>query len=577
MALRRKKPKNVIKSRKEMRKDMRMEKKSKQKEFLKFRRENKLNKKVDVEGNKHGKNFNPLKRKGPLKKDHQKGQKLNKKENGAPKNKNTKKAPLVISPKLLEVDPDASDFEDEEIDSDELSGMESETEEAAPPVFEDKITKAREKEANKFQKYEDGLKLRRIEQLEQANDEEDKVISKYEKLLKLNKRKGKKDALTPFNDGLDYILELCTKDSIEKMYNAAKEAAALENVDEESDEELTEITKGAKKPKVNAKKGIKNERLRKVEEKYFGEDKEPETINLEDLIADSDDSEFDDEELEPAPKKSKTDKKVTFKGVKEVDSDGNSDFDILDSNEEDEDSNEISQGESEQDDDDLEDLFKNKKRKNFVTAPLDSDENAESDEVQEQQDSDDELAELFKNKKKPSNIQETVHEDIYGRKRDAKGNVIKEETSGESKYIPPHLRAKALSEAMTVDPKKQEQLDRLKKQLKGQINRLAELNVQRITIDIENLYMQHARYDMNTTLAELILSALVSNVIAKERMILEHMLLVATLHANIGSEIGKIDMKRNLYLCVRLSTVPSPLIFINLFRKIYFDKKKFFD
>lgn len=550
MALRRKKPKNVIKSRKEMRKDMRIEKKSKQKEFLKFRRENKLNKKVDGEGNKHGKNFNPLKRKGPLKKDHQKSLKINKKESGAPKNKNTKKALLVISPKLLEVDPDASDFEDEEIDSDELSGVESETEEAAPPVFEDKITKAREKEANKFQKYEDGLKLRRVEQLEQANDEEDKVISKYEKLLKLNKRKGKKDALTPFNDGLDYILELCTKDSIEKMYNAAKEAAELENVDEESDEELTEITKGAKKSK---EKGITNERLRKMEEKYFGEDKEPETINLEDLIGDSDDSEFDDEEFEPAPKKSKTDKKVTFKGVKEVDSDGNSDFDILDSNQEDENSNENSQDESEQDDDDLEVLFKNKKRKNFVTAPPDSDENAESDEVQDHQDSDDELAELFKNKKKPSKILEKVHEDIYGRKRDAKGNVIVDDTSGESKYIPPHLRAKALSEAMTVDPKKQEQLDRLKKQLKGQLNRLAELNIQRITIDIENLYMQHARYDMNTTLAELILSALVSNVIAKERMILEHMLLVATLHANIGSEIGKIHMKKKLGLCVRLN------------------------
>lgn len=547
MALRRKKPKNVIKSRKDMRKDMRMEKRSKQKEFLKFRRENKLKKKgkVDGEQNEHGKKFN-LKMKRPFKKQNQFENGKTKKNHGVTRKKNPKNTPLVISPKLLEVNPDDSDFEDEEIDSDELSGMDSENEETQnnvqTPVFEDKMAKAREKEANKLQKYEDGLKKRRVEQLEQANEEEDKVISKYEKLLKLNKRKGKKDALTSFNDGLDYILELCTKDSIEKMYNAAKEAAELENDDEVSDNnEVTGIPKSTKNTKENGKKKVKgSERLRKIEEKYFGEDKEPETIDLEDLKGDSDDSEsnLDDEDLEPAPKRSKTDKKVTFKGVKEVDSDGNSDFDILDSDQS-EGSDEFSENESspEQNDDDLAELFKNKKRKNYVMAPPDSDIDESADNI----DSDDELARLFKDKKKSSEVQEQVHEDIYGRKCDAKGNLIVEEKS-ETKYIPPHLRAKNLAETTpSMDPKKRQQLDRLKKQLKGQINRLAESNVQRIAIDIENLYMQHARYDMNTTLTELIISALVSNVLSKERMVLEHMLLVATLHANIGSEIGKID------------------------------------
>uniref|UniRef100_A0A336M238 CSON007788 protein n=1 Tax=Culicoides sonorensis TaxID=179676 RepID=A0A336M238_CULSO len=536
MGLQRKKSSNLPKSRKDMRKELRLEKKMKQKEFLKNRREHKLNKKNfkknENEGAKNG--FAGKGKKPFMKKSNNKtlNGKVNSNQSKKQKKKNVAKAPPVISPKLLEADPNDSDFEDEEIDSDELSGMESDTEmkqEKAVPVFEDKMALARERESRKLQKYEDGLKQRRVEQLEKANEEEDKIISKYEKLLKINKKKGKKDGLSSFNDGLDYILELCTKDSIEKMYNAAKEAAELENeTNESSDDEVTEKHKNQSKAKKTDKKV---ERLKKIEEKYFGEDKEPETIDLEDLIAESDDSEMDEESEidEPPKKKSKSDKKVSFKGVKEEDSDGNSDFDILDSDQSEEESNS-------EEDTEVQELFKNKKKKNYVMAPQDSeDDEPASSHDNEPENSDDELAELFKNKKSSSSKNE-IREDIYGRKRDAKGNIIEEDKS-ESKYIPPHLRAKMASES-GIDPKKQEQLNRLKKQLKGQINRLAEQNIQRIAIDIENLYMQNARYDMNTTLSELIIAALVSNVLSKERMVLEHILLVATLHANIGSEIG---------------------------------------
>ncbi|XP_063699856.1 nucleolar MIF4G domain-containing protein 1 homolog [Culicoides brevitarsis] len=544
MGVQRKKPKNVVKSRKEMRKEMRMEKKSKQKEFLQKRRENKFKKNKNSNSKDDSNDgFKKFDKKFPFKNGKNNQKKFEKPENGkksSVKSNKKLKLPSKISPELLNFDPEASDFEDEEIDSDELSGNESETEKPAKnpvPAYEDKLAKAREKENNKLQRYEDGLKQRRIEQLQQANEEEDKIISKYEKLLKINKRKGKKDSLTNFNDGLDYILELCTKDSIEKMYNAAKEAAEVENDENDSDDEIEELTKKGKAKEK--KKSLKNKKLEKIEEKYFGEDKEPETIALEDLIGDSDDSEFDeneensDEEEEPARKKAKTDKKVSFKGVKEADSDGNSDFDILDSNESDEEEEENEEKST-------------KKRKNFVLAPKSSDDEVEEDDFDEEdaetgdfsdENDDDELAKLFANKKSKTPKVDKVREDIYGRKRDAKGNII-EEKSTETKYVPPHLRAKLLAESTSIDPKKQEQLDRLKKQLKGQINRLTEANVQRITIEIEKLYMQNARYDMNTTLSELICSALVSNVIAKERMVLEHMLVVAVLHANIGSEIG---------------------------------------
>lgn len=61
----------------------------------------------------------------------------------------------------------------------------------------------------------------------------------------------------------------------------------------------------------------------------------------------------------------------------------------------------------------------------------------------------------------------------------------------------------------------------------------------KIVTDIDNLYMQNPRYDMNITLTALIVDSLVSNVLAPERMVLEHMLLIAALHANVGSEVGK--------------------------------------
>lgn len=60
----------------------------------------------------------------------------------------------------------------------------------------------------------------------------------------------------------------------------------------------------------------------------------------------------------------------------------------------------------------------------------------------------------------------------------------------------------------------------------------------RIVTDIESVYMQNSRHDVNHTLTQLIEEALIANVLAPERMVLEHMMLLAALHANIGSEVG---------------------------------------
>lgn len=142
-----------------------------------------------------------------------------------------------------------------------------------------------------------------------------------------------------------------------------------------------------------------------------------------------------------------------------------------------------------------------------------------------------------------------VWEDIYGRKRDQEGNVISDNvpSNGETKYIPPHLRARLAAAVaagdteandIEMDPKRKEKLLRLKKLLKGNLNRLSEANMHKIATDIDNLYMQNSRYDMNNTMATLIVDALITNVLAPERMVMEHMMLVAVLHANVGTEVG---------------------------------------
>lgn len=129
-----------------------------------------------------------------------------------------------------------------------------------------------------------------------------------------------------------------------------------------------------------------------------------------------------------------------------------------------------------------------------------------------------------------------VKEDIYGRKRDKLGNIVKDDANeGSHKYIPPHQRALLAGKS---DNKQAEILERLRKQCKGLLNRLSEANLHKICNGFEELYMKNSRFNMNETLNKLLQEVLVSQVIANERMIQEHMVLLAYLHAHIGNEIG---------------------------------------
>ena len=60
--------------------------------------------------------------------------------------------------------------------------------------------------------------------------------------------------------------------------------------------------------------------------------------------------------------------------------------------------------------------------------------------------------------------------------------------------------------------------------------------------------MSHSRNNMNEALTDLLFESLVAQVLTPERLIMEHAMLVAILHANVGTEVGE---------CLTLVTVHS--------------------
>nr|XP_031311674.1 nucleolar MIF4G domain-containing protein 1 isoform X4 [Camelus dromedarius] len=102
------------------------------------------------------------------------------------------------------------------------------------------------------------------------------------------------------------------------------------------------------------------------------------------------------------------------------------------------------------------------------------------------------------------------------------------------KYIPPHERRAE----ETVDAQKKEELERLKKQVKGLINRLSEPNLASISGQLEELYMAHSRKDVSDTLTGVLLSACAPDAAMPSRLVMEHVLLVSILHCTVGIEVG---------------------------------------
>ncbi|XP_053644716.2 nucleolar MIF4G domain-containing protein 1 homolog [Cherax quadricarinatus] len=134
--------------------------------------------------------------------------------------------------------------------------------------------------------------------------------------------------------------------------------------------------------------------------------------------------------------------------------------------------------------------------------------------------------------------EDCLTEDIYGYLRDKDGNIVKDkdmQAASNGKYIPPALRKLM---ALDADEKKKEQLANIKKTLKGLLNRLTESNMAGIANQIEEMYVKYSHKDMSDTLTDILLESIVAPTLSTERLVQEHVMLVAVLSSNVGSEVG---------------------------------------
>ncbi|XP_026825307.1 nucleolar MIF4G domain-containing protein 1 homolog isoform X1 [Ooceraea biroi] len=304
---------------------------------------------------------------------------------------------------------------------------------------------------NKEKRAEKNVKKQRVQQLQQANKEEDKMIKQLEKRLKLNKRKSKSIPQSFVADGLDYILDFCNS----------------ENRNVETEKQLLESGLSTEfKEDLNIAIGENDS-----EEEHEKDDTE---YNMDD----NEDSEQDTEDN------------------KSLLSNENSDHH--------EDNDEVSEEEA-----DKVNIKSRNRPTNKEDAILETEESIHSDASEHSHDS------------------KGLWEDIYGRQRDKEGNIVS------TKYVPP--AARITSTDISMDDEKTRKLER---QLKGILNRLAEQNMHTIANQVEEMYMSNSRNSMNVTLFTLMMESIVAQVLTPDRLICEHMMLIAILHANVGTEVG---------------------------------------
>ncbi|XP_042366601.1 nucleolar MIF4G domain-containing protein 1 [Plectropomus leopardus] len=173
-------------------------------------------------------------------------------------------------------------------------------------------------------------------------------------------------------------------------------------------------------------------------------------------------------------------------------------------------------------------------------CPSDS-ENEMEEEEEEDDDDDDDEEEMVDEEEMEAELDESDEADSDDENQreteekapDTKTSGSKSETviSAAGKYVPPHLRSAG-------DDKRKAELEKLKRNVKGLLNRLSEPNMASISGQLEELYMSHSRKDMNDTLTEVLLAACVTSALMPDRLLMEHVLLVSVLHHSVGLEVG---------------------------------------
>ncbi|OWF40014.1 nucleolar MIF4G domain-containing protein 1-like [Mizuhopecten yessoensis] len=391
----------------------------------------------------------------------------------------------------------------------------------------EKTIEREKKQKEKIKQRKKKAKAKKKEEKEKISDirkknmelelrQEERMLKQLEKQLHLNKRKKKTLPQSFVADGLDYLLDAVDED---KLKNDFEDKNDLDSDFDSDQGDLEDADLGwlkSKKKKARLQAEMENE----------AEDEDEDEDDDEEEDEDEDEDEFSDEDEMSDNEFDKIDDREKFSRVEVIQSLSTaSDIkSILKSS-------------------DKSSLAKKQKSENRVKFPESVASKMPDSETHGMDNSDNdpyfsdesEGSEKINEEEKKDKLNKTpeLKEDIYGRLRDAQGNVVQASTVSGT-YVPP---AKRLAMA-GGDEKHKIRLDRLRKQLKGLVNRVSQANINPISSQIEEIYRTNSRAEMNETLAEIILDACVSVVITPERLAMELMMLLAILHGNVGMEVG---------------------------------------
>ncbi|KAF9573997.1 suppressor of glycerol defect [Mortierella alpina] len=118
------------------------------------------------------------------------------------------------------------------------------------------------------------------------------------------------------------------------------------------------------------------------------------------------------------------------------------------------------------------------------------------------------------------------------------------------KYLPPHLRAAAAAAASgavesgasalakAIPRQNTEELQRLRRQLQGLLNKLSESNIESILMDIEALYRKYPRADVTETITDMILASISSKANLLDSFVILYATVVASLYRLVGIEFA---------------------------------------
>eukprot|EP00795_Rhopilema_esculentum_P014166 gene14166-5169_t len=334
--------------------------------------------------------------------------------------------------------------------------------------------KKKKKEENEDDKVKDNEQID-TDALVAANEQEDKLIARLEKKLGLKKRKNLPSKFK--EDGFDYLLELCEPIDNPALFLSDEDEGGLKDDivhNKAEDSESEPETKASKRKQRKENMGKPAANTKEKENK----------LKIQDKDEDGKDSELDEED---------------------------SDDEYLDEND--------SMSES-----------------NFSTEDLDNEE-SESEGVAVQglksnADSKDLYGKIV-NSHKNVLTSELGEEDSrrLGQDENKKTGDVVEPSA---KYVPPHLR-KMIGKSKSTD---EQRIERLKKKLKGLVNRLSDSNMRSIALEIEEVYATNSRNDTNSVLSNLVFDACVTPTHMSEKILMEHMMLVAILHTVVGNEVG---------------------------------------